>query len=195
MTLFQDVRPRARADWLTKLQRTFMTGLRCRDVTQRGKFVELFHRHVSKGLFDRLYYILALQDWEPLSDSFWLSQALDLLLASVDDTLELGLGGHGVRVASIEYELPEGARRRRRGRAWDDDGQLGEEREGYRARLKRKRAATPASLAGLISPPRTKKQKVVRTVSPSSKPKGKKKPAKKMTAKAKKAAAAKERRE
>ena len=67
------------------LQRAFVIGLRCKDPVWRAKFVDIFHSHVHQTVAQRLKYILASQDWQPFSDAFWLTQALDLLLAIVKD--------------------------------------------------------------------------------------------------------------
>ncbi|KAH7432383.1 hypothetical protein KP509_07G020000 [Ceratopteris richardii] len=59
----------------------YMLGLRARDPEMRQKFFTLYHETIGKTLFQRLQYIIVTQDWEALSDVFWLKQGLDLLLA------------------------------------------------------------------------------------------------------------------
>jgi phosphatidylinositol kinase/protein kinase (PI-3 family) len=72
------------SDLLLRVQRAFMLGLRYEeDPGVREKFVNIFHSFISRSVFDRLNYIFAIQDWEYLSDSFWIIQALDLLLTII----------------------------------------------------------------------------------------------------------------
>lgn len=59
----------------------YMLGLRARDPEMRQKFFTLYHESIGKTLFQRLHYIIVQQDWDALSDVFWLKQGLDLLLA------------------------------------------------------------------------------------------------------------------
>lgn len=59
----------------------YMLGLRARDPEMRQKFFTLYHESIGKTLFQRLQYIIIQQDWDSLSDVFWLKQGLDLLLA------------------------------------------------------------------------------------------------------------------
>eukprot|EP00457_Paulinella_chromatophora_P000070 gb/GEZN01000070.1/.p1 GENE.gb/GEZN01000070.1/~~gb/GEZN01000070.1/.p1 ORF type:complete len:2436 (+),score=418.65 gb/GEZN01000070.1/:121-7308(+) len=69
-----------RPEWLNRLQRPFMIGLRCKSTKIRAKFTKMFHSHVTRTLVDRMGYLINLQDWEPLQDSFWLAQGVDLLV-------------------------------------------------------------------------------------------------------------------
>jgi len=67
--------------FLGKIQKCFMISLRCPDPKYRKRFVDIFHKNIQSSLAARLEYIFAL-DWESLSESFWLTQALDLLLTT-----------------------------------------------------------------------------------------------------------------
>lgn len=70
-----------RQEIFLKVERHSMLGLRARDPDMRRKFFLLYHESLRKNLFARLQYILQNQDWEAMSDVFWLKQGLDLLLA------------------------------------------------------------------------------------------------------------------
>jgi len=72
----------------------FMIGLRCGDPTVRQKFFKIFHDSVAPGLPARMQYILQVQNWESLKDSFWVKQAGQLLLSAAESshTLELAKG-------------------------------------------------------------------------------------------------------
>mmetsp|Transcript_3976 Transcript_3976/g.6916 ORF Transcript_3976/g.6916 Transcript_3976/m.6916 type:complete len:1721 (-) Transcript_3976:97-5259(-) len=71
-------------DFQTKIERALMMGLRSSDPPTRRKFIELYgttSRHQS--ICQRLMYILEQQDWECVSDSFWIKEAVDLLTATI----------------------------------------------------------------------------------------------------------------
>ncbi|KAJ7953120.1 Transformation/transcription domain-associated protein [Quillaja saponaria] len=70
-----------RQDVFQKVERQYMLGLRARDPEIRKKFFSLYHESLAKTLFARLQFIIQHQDWEALSDVFWLKQGLDLILA------------------------------------------------------------------------------------------------------------------
>ncbi|KAL3525275.1 hypothetical protein ACH5RR_013647 [Cinchona calisaya] len=70
-----------RQEVFQKVERQYLLGLRAKDPEIRMKFFSLYHESLGKTLFTRLQYIIQIQDWEALSDVFWLKQGLDLLLA------------------------------------------------------------------------------------------------------------------
>ncbi|KAM6591803.1 hypothetical protein CsatA_014408 [Cannabis sativa] len=70
-----------RQEVFQRVERQSMLGLRARDPEMRMKFFLLYHESLGKSLFSRLQYIIQVQDWEAVSDIFWLKQGLDLLLA------------------------------------------------------------------------------------------------------------------
>ncbi|SGY18766.1 BQ5605_C014g07468 [Microbotryum silenes-dioicae] len=74
----------ARSDLTMKLEPAFLMGCRARDPVMRSKFLATFDGSLATSLFSRLHYILGVQSWEPLGDTYWIHQALDLLLGSVD---------------------------------------------------------------------------------------------------------------
>lgn len=63
-------------DAFEKVEKVFMLGLRASDPAKRAAFFQLFHNAIPATLYDRLKYIVLVQDWEHLSSSFWLKQAL-----------------------------------------------------------------------------------------------------------------------
>lgn len=64
-----------------KVERKFLLGMRAKDPEMRMKFLSLHEDSLGRTLFIRLRYIFQIQDWEPVSDIFWLKQGLDLLFA------------------------------------------------------------------------------------------------------------------
>ncbi|GAA6004124.1 hypothetical protein JCM10207_002438 [Rhodosporidiobolus poonsookiae] len=79
----------ARSELTFRLESAFLMGCKVRDPVIRSKFLATFDKSLATGLFSRLHYILGVQSWETLSETYWIHQALDILLGAVDtkDTL------------------------------------------------------------------------------------------------------------
>ncbi|PQQ14959.1 transformation/transcription domain-associated protein isoform X2 [Prunus yedoensis var. nudiflora] len=90
-----------RQEVFQKVERQFMLGLRARDPEFRMKFFSLYHESLGKTLFARLQYIIHLQDWEALSDVFWLKQGLDLLLAILVEDKAITLAPNSAKVPPL----------------------------------------------------------------------------------------------
>lgn len=75
-----------------------MLGLRAKDPEMRMKFFSLYDESLGKTLFTRLQYIIQIQDWEALSDVFWLKQGLDLILAILVENKPITLAPNSARV-------------------------------------------------------------------------------------------------
>lgn len=90
-----------RQDVFQKVERQFMLGLRAKDPEFRMKFFSLYNDSLAKTLFTRLQYIIQSQDWEALSDVFWLKQGLDLLLAILVEDKPITLAPNSARVAPL----------------------------------------------------------------------------------------------
>lgn len=83
-----------------------MLGLRAKDPEMRRKFFSLYHDSLGKTLFTRLQYIIQIQDWEALSDVFWLKQGLDLLLAILVEDKPITLAPNTARLLPL---VPSGS--------------------------------------------------------------------------------------
>lgn len=59
-----------------KIERPMMLGLRSPSQATRRKFFQLYHKNIPNNLFERLKFILCVQNWERLAGTFWLKQAL-----------------------------------------------------------------------------------------------------------------------
>lgn len=90
-----------RQEVFQKVERQFMLGLRARDPEMRMKFFLLYHESLAKTLFARLQFIIQSQDWEALSDVFWLKQGLDLLLAILIEDKPITLAPNSARVLRL----------------------------------------------------------------------------------------------
>lgn len=92
-----------RQEVFQKVERQFLLGLRAKDPEMRMNFFTLYHESLAKTLFTRLQYIFQLQDWEALSDVFWLKQGLDLLLAILVEDKPITLAPNSARVRSLVF--------------------------------------------------------------------------------------------
>ena len=90
-----------RQEVFQRVERQSMLGLRARDPEIRMKFFLLYHESLLKTLFARLQYIIQLQDWEAVSDIFWLKQGLDLLLAILVEDKPITLAPNSARVPPL----------------------------------------------------------------------------------------------
>ena len=92
-----------------KVERQFLLGLRAKDPEMRIRFFSLYHESLEKTLFTRLRYVIHVQDWEALSDVFWLKQGLDLLLAILveDKPITLAPNSARLRPVVVSGSLPD----------------------------------------------------------------------------------------
>ncbi|XP_031107078.1 transformation/transcription domain-associated protein-like [Ipomoea triloba] len=90
-----------RQEVFQKVERQFLLGLRAKDPEMRMRFFSLYHESLGKTLFSRLQYIIQFQDWEALSDVFWLKQGLDLLLAILVEDKPITLAPNSAKVPPL----------------------------------------------------------------------------------------------
>eukprot|EP00252_Welwitschia_mirabilis_P021819 TRINITY_DN5712_c0_g1_i1.p1 TRINITY_DN5712_c0_g1~~TRINITY_DN5712_c0_g1_i1.p1 ORF type:complete len:3567 (+),score=681.06 TRINITY_DN5712_c0_g1_i1:1467-10703(+) len=98
-----------RQEVFQKVERQYMLGLRAKDPEMRQKFFCLYHESLGKTMFSRLQYIIQTQEWEALSDFFWLKQGLDLLLAILVEQEPITLAPNSAQVPPlmVNAALPE----------------------------------------------------------------------------------------
>ncbi|XP_031475658.1 uncharacterized protein LOC116247605 isoform X2 [Nymphaea colorata] len=90
-----------RQEIFQNVERKYMLGLRANDPEIRQQFFKIYHESLGKTLFQRLQYIIQNQDWEALSDVFWLKQGLDLLLAVLVENEPITLAPNSARVPPL----------------------------------------------------------------------------------------------
>jgi len=95
-----------RQEFFHKIERQYMLGLRAKDPEMRKRFFKLYHDTVGKTLFSRLQFIIQLQDWEAVSDVFWLKQGLDLVLAILVENEPITLAANSARVPTLMIAGP-----------------------------------------------------------------------------------------
>jgi transformation/transcription domain-associated protein len=95
-----------RQEFFHKVERQYMLGLRAKDPEMRKRFFKLYHDSVGKSLFSRLQFIIQSQDWEAVSDVFWLKQGLDLILAILVENEPITLAANSARVPALMVAGP-----------------------------------------------------------------------------------------
>ncbi len=73
-----------RTELTVRLEHAFLIGTRANDVEMRNRFMNIFDRSLTKTASARLIYVLTSQNWDTLSDTFWLSQAVQLIFGAVE---------------------------------------------------------------------------------------------------------------
>ncbi|KIX08948.1 uncharacterized protein Z518_00026 [Rhinocladiella mackenziei CBS 650.93] len=90
-----------RTELTVRLEHAFLIGTRAKDVKMRNRFMSIFNRALSKTASYRLNYVLTLQNWDTLADSFWLKQASHLIMGSVEMSMPARLHPEDVRVCPV----------------------------------------------------------------------------------------------
>ncbi|OAD08306.1 hypothetical protein MUCCIDRAFT_32523, partial [Mucor lusitanicus CBS 277.49] len=73
----------ARSELTVRLEQAFLLGTRNQNPHIRSQFMRVFDRSISRTTYTRLNYILGVQNWESLSNIFWIHQALDMLFGAI----------------------------------------------------------------------------------------------------------------
>ena len=73
-----------RTELTVRLEHAFLIGTRAQDVEMRNRFMTIFDRSLEKPAASRLLYVLTSQNWDTLAETFWLSQAIQLVMGAAD---------------------------------------------------------------------------------------------------------------
>ncbi|KAL8689809.1 MAG: hypothetical protein Q9218_004603, partial [Villophora microphyllina] len=73
-----------RTELTVRLEHAFLIGTRALDVEMRNRFMAIFDKSLSRSASSRMLYVLNSQNWETLADSFWLSQATQLVVGAAE---------------------------------------------------------------------------------------------------------------
>ena len=73
-----------RTELTVRLEHAFLIGTRAVDVEMRNRFLNIFDRSLTKTAGARLIYVLTAQNWDTLAETFWLSQAIQLIFGAVE---------------------------------------------------------------------------------------------------------------
>ncbi|KAI8618395.1 hypothetical protein BC830DRAFT_946632 [Chytriomyces sp. MP71] len=99
----------ARSELTVKLERAFLMGTKSDNPEIRAKFSSIFNSSLEPTLFPRLNYVIGIQNWEFLSKSFWIRQALDLLLGCINSRQPVDLSAPGYRVGAATFGIGSSA--------------------------------------------------------------------------------------
>lgn len=91
----------ARSELTVRLEQAFLLGTRNENPQIRSQFMRVFDRSISRTLYTRLNYILGVQNWESLSSTFWIHQALDVLFGGVKVNPQITTA-HALKIKSIK---------------------------------------------------------------------------------------------
>ncbi|KAI4202027.1 MAG: hypothetical protein LQ346_002049 [Caloplaca aetnensis] len=117
-----------RTELTVRLEHAFLIGTRAQDVEMRDRFMAIFDRSLSRSISSRLLYVLTSQNWETLTESFWLSQATQLVFGAVvkDTPAQLHREDFTMMPPTEVFGVSSGDRRK-------DDLMLEESFEGFMA--------------------------------------------------------------
>lgn len=91
----------ARSELTVRLEQAFLLGTRNENPQIRSQFMRVFDRSISRTAYTRLNYILGVQNWESLSNTFWIHQALDMLFGAIKVNPQI-LAPHTLKIKSIK---------------------------------------------------------------------------------------------
>lgn len=73
-----------RTELTVRMEHAFLIGTRAQDVEMRNRFMAIFDKSQSTAASTRLLYIINSQNWDTLSDSYWLAQASQILVGALE---------------------------------------------------------------------------------------------------------------
>lgn len=92
-----------RTELTVRLEHAFLIGTRAHDVEMRNRFMNVFDRSLTKTASARLLYVLTSQNWDTLAETFWLSQAIQLIFGAIDMNLSIQLNNEDFKLLSPQY--------------------------------------------------------------------------------------------
>ncbi|TIB16619.1 hypothetical protein E3P89_00202 [Wallemia ichthyophaga] len=100
----------ARSEMTVRLENAFLLGCRASNHDLRSSFIEVFHESMYLSVASRLQYVLGVQNWDSLSNVYWIHQALDLVLGSIksDELIVSGEYGEDAFVANLKSYRVDG---------------------------------------------------------------------------------------
>ena len=90
-----------RREVFAKVERQHLLGLRTRNPLFKDKFFQLYDVAIGQSLFLRLQYIVTVQEWDAMADTFWLMQGLDLILQLLAEDEKVTLAPNSGVVAGL----------------------------------------------------------------------------------------------
>ncbi|KAI9886978.1 MAG: hypothetical protein M1823_001194 [Watsoniomyces obsoletus] len=81
----------SRTELTVRLEYAFLIGTRAQDVEMRNRFMSIFDRSINRAAKARLSYVMTQQNWDTLAESFWINQAAQLMIGSIDMSTQIQL--------------------------------------------------------------------------------------------------------
>jgi transformation/transcription domain-associated protein len=78
----------SRTEMTVRLEHVFLAGMRMVNAEIRNRYAVILDKSIPESVQSRIRYILGIQNWQSLSNTFWVAIALDLLLGSVVSNIE-----------------------------------------------------------------------------------------------------------
>ena len=110
-----------RTELTVRLEHAFLIGTRAQDVEMRNRFLGIFHGSLKPIANARLTYVLTSQNWDTLAESFWLSQAIQLILGAVEMGSPAQLHQEDFKMTPLNQLFDASKNPRRDGLLLDDD--------------------------------------------------------------------------
>lgn len=88
-----------------KIHNYTLIQLRNKSLSLRNKFFSLFDQYYGRSIYKKLQHIFLQQNWyfvKDVKDHFWIQQALDLLMSSIDDEVVMQREPDGVVLLSFQ---------------------------------------------------------------------------------------------
>ncbi|KAL8351867.1 hypothetical protein RB601_002265 [Gaeumannomyces tritici] len=95
----------AHTELTVRLEHAFLIGTRAQDVDMRNRFMAIFDKSLPKVATVRLGYVIKSQNWDTLADSYWLSQATQLLLGAVELNTPTQLHQEDFRIVPVSQRF------------------------------------------------------------------------------------------
>ena len=80
-----------RSELAVRMEHAFLIGLRSPDIEMRARFISIFDKALSRSTSNRFFKLISEQQWDVLGDSFWLSQVIQLMFGSIDQSMAIRL--------------------------------------------------------------------------------------------------------
>ena len=89
-----------RTELTVRLEHAFLIGTRAVDVEMRNRFMNIFDKSLTKTANARIIYVLTQQNWDTLAETFWLSQAIQLIFGAVENNMLIQLHAEDFKMMS-----------------------------------------------------------------------------------------------
>lgn len=124
-----------RTEMTVRLEAAFLLGTRANDYQTRSTFMSIFNSSMARSVHTRFNYVFGVQNWEPLSNYFWITQANQLLIGSVATDRRIAMDA-----SSSSFRIRPTAITETSGILDDALEKLGIEQEDYEATITDSRA-------------------------------------------------------